>query len=430
MKVLCSTNGIVDRFHPNQGLNDIKKAGFAHICLDLKAFQEYRKERMSQTATAENIERAIGELEAAMVIAPPLTENVVYDNPYQSYLELAKVSIRYAEAVGAQYVVVAPYSLVRTCCNTVMENTPESRGGEVARKETGGAAIDSIECDAWSMNRDFYLELASSCQNASARILLTNTCRDIGGHKIRGLCSDAVEARTWVEALNREVGLNRFGFCLDIGTCNLCGQNIQDVIITLDDCLDAVILRENDGIHDLSLLPFTQTAGASGGTDWLGVIRGLRQIAFDGMLVADFGDTASGFSPLLKPQLMQLVWSTTDYFRWQIQMETNLKKYEKIVLFGAGNMCRNFMKCYGDTYKPLFTCDNNSRLWGQEFCGLEIKSPEELKNLPEDCAVFICNVYYREIEQQLRRMGIANPIEYFNDEYMPSFYVDRIERND
>ena len=24
-------------------------------------------------------------------------------------------------------------------------------------------------------------------------------------------------------------------------------------------------------------------------------------------------------------------------------------------------------------------------------------------------------------------MGIANPIEYFNDEYMPSFYFDRLE---
>jgi len=24
-------------------------------------------------------------------------------------------------------------------------------------------------------------------------------------------------------------------------------------------------------------------------------------------------------------------------------------------------------------------------------------------------------------------MGIKNPIEYFNDEYMPSFYFDRLE---
>ena len=37
------------------------------------------------------------------------------------------------------------------------------------------------------------------------------------------------------------------------------------------------------------------------------------------------------------------------------------------------------------------------------------------------------NIYYQEIEEQLRNMQISNPIEYFNDEYMPSFYYDRLE---
>ncbi len=41
----------------------------------------------------------------------------------------------------------------------------------------------------------------------------------------------------------------------------------------------------------------------------------------------------------------------------------------------------------------------------------------------------ICNIYYREIEAQLRDMEIEN-IGYFNDEYMPSFYFDRLERED
>ncbi len=56
-----------------------------------------------------------------------------------------------------------------------------------------------------------------------------------------------------------------------------------------------------------------------------------------------------------------------------------------------------------------------------------VKDPESLRGLPENCAVFICNIYYREIEEQLRKMGVANPIEFFNDEYMPSFYFDRLE---
>ena len=107
-------------------------------------------------------------------------------------------------------------------------------------------------------------------------------------------------------------------------------------------------------------------------------------------------------------------------------MKNVLKRYSKRVLFGAGNMCRNYMKCYGEKYPPLFTCDNNSEMWGTVFCGLEVKPPEAITKVKGDCGIFICNIYYREIEQQLKDMGIEH-IEFFNDEYMPSFHFDRLK---
>ena len=117
-----------------------------------------------------------------------------------------------------------------------------------------------------------------------------------------------------------------------------------------------------------------------------------------------------------------------DYFALQIHIERELKRYDRVALFGAGNMCRNYMKCYGEKYPPLFTCDNNPKLWGTEFEGLKVKPPESLKHLPDNCGVIICNIFYREIEAQLRSMGIRH-IGYFNDEYMPSFYFDRLKRD-
>ena len=171
------------------------------------------------------------------------------------------------------------------------------------------------------------------------------------------------------------------------------------------------------------MMPFTY---GSSGPDWLGVIRGLRDIGFDGELAVDFAGTYRLFSPLLRPALYPLVRQTAEYIKWQSEMENNLKKYKKFVLFGAGNMCRNYMKCYGEKYPPLFTCDNNPKFWGTMFEGLEVRKPEVLKELPGDCCVVICNIYYREIEAQLREMGIGN-IGYFNDEYMPSFYFDRLD---
>ena len=185
-----------------------------------------------------------------------------------------------------------------------------------------------------------------------------------------------------------------------------------------------VVLKDFSWQRETALLPFTCV---DSGTDWLGVIRGLRDVDFDGELVIDFSGTMRAFSPLLRPALYKLARETVKYFSWQIGLEQGMKKYKKLVLFGAGNMCRNYMKNYGEKYPPLFTCDNNSKLWGTEFCGLEVKSPEALKNLPEDCGIFICNIYYREIEEQLRAMGVERNIEYFNDEYMQSFDFNRLD---
>lgn len=290
----------------------------------------------------------------------------------------------------------------------------------------------------WEVNREFYLTLAEACEKADTKLLLINQCRDRNGHLVRGICSDAAEAAEWIDTLNAEAAKRcgrlkekepseRFGFCLDIGICNLCGQDMQDMAAVLGSRIQAVILTENDGHRPAKLLPFTHADRGNSTMDWLGAIRGLREISFDGYLILETVDTTVAFSPLVQPYLYPLYKALLDYFEMQIQIERDLKKYEHIALFGAGNMCRNYMKCYGEKYPPLFTCDNNPKLWGTAFEGLVVNNPEELKNLPENSGVIICNIFYREIEAQLKQMGITN-IGYFNDEYMPSFYFDRLKR--
>lgn len=270
---------------------------------------------------------------------------------------------------------------------------------------------------------DYFVRAAVKARKYGVMLLLKNQARNINGHLTRGFCGEADEAVELIDRLNNGLGHDTIGFCVDVGICNICGNDIQTYISILGNRIKAVILRDNDGHNDVSMLPFT-LAGC--GTDWLGSVRGLRNFGFDGELAVDFSSTYNSFSPLLRPALYPLVRQTVEYFQWQIEMENNLKKYKNFVLFGAGNMCRNYMKCYGEKYPPLFTCDNNPKLWGTMFEGLEVKKPEDLKYLPRDYCVVICNIYYREIEVQLREIGIEN-IGYFNDEYMPSFYFDRLD---
>ena len=421
MIISCAPSGIVNSKHPAQGIADIANAGFTNVLLNMSllcppgdlenigisGFKKARKQNSvlvsEQPAELHNIIKPILEncgkrhLHCSVAMSPYLNRDTKHEDLNELLRQLAEESIKICGKAGCKFLIVRP----------LFAGIPDS--------------------DIWERNREYYLHLAKNAEQYDVKILLENQCKDINGHLVRGICSDGNTAAEWVDHLNAEVGEERFGFCMDVGVCNLCGQNMYDFTLALGDRLEAVILRDCDGNTESALLPFTSVKQRESQTDWLNLIRGLREIGFDGELIINLEDTASAFSPILRPDLIRMAKSVADYFKWQIEIENLLKKYPSRVLFGAGNMCRNYMKCYGEKYPPLYTCDNNKKLWGTEFCGLTVRDPEALRDLPQDCAVFICNIYYREIEAQLRQMGITNPIEFFNDEYMPNFYFDRLE---
>ena len=418
MNIICWPAGIVDMERPSQGILDIVMAGFGDVILDVSMVcSAYELEHMEKLkAKIKNkvlisdkpaeiynsmkfmLDRCADKhLRTTVAYAPYLYRNTKREDLKERLIQLAEESIKVCGKSGCQYIVIRPlFSGVKAG-------------------------------DEWKENREFFLLVAPLAKENNVMILLENQCKDVNGHLIRGICSDAFDAAKWVDNLNEEVGEERFGFCMDVGVCNLSGQNMYNFAFSMGNRLKAVIIRDCDGNNENALLPFTCANGGQSQTDWLSLIRGLRVIKFDGHLILNFVDTACNFSPILRLGLVKLAKSVADYFKWQIEIESLLMKNSSIVLFGAGNMCRNYMKCYGEQYPPLYTCDNNQAIWGTKFCGLEVKSPESLKELPEDCAVFICNIYYREIEKQLRDMGITNPIEFFNDEFMPTFYFDRLE---
>lgn len=409
MKEICSMTGIIDVKYPRQGISDLKNAGFEQILLDFGEFlpiEELISDSINQKDWSKQIRqiylKTIEDLRKQQLVpviakVPFLNSSVTNQDINKFILQMNLECIKACEEGSCKSVIVQPL-FVNVMCG----------------KE-------------WEVNREFYKRLARQCLNRDTQILLTNQCTNKGGHLVRGICTDGVMVAEWIDKLNHEVGMERFGFCLDVGVCNLCGQDVQNIVEILESRIKAVILTENDGKNMTKLLPFTSAYRRHSTMDWLSIIRGLRDISFDGYLVLEATDTIASFSPLLRPYLMPIYKRLLDYFSMQISIENNLKKYNKFVLFGAGNMCRNYMKCYGRKYPPLFTCDNNPKLWGTIFEGLEVKNPETLKNIPKDCCVVICNIYYREIEAQLREMGIEN-IGYFNDEYMPSFYFDRLEK--
>lgn len=405
MNIVCSAGGIAEVKRPRNGLNKFRQAGFNEIVLDFNMFTggialpkkrdevlKYWREWMQNYMD----EAQRQGLDSRIAVAPHFVKEQKIPDMEAIKSDLVKECIEYAGEYGCKYIVVHPFE--------------------------GNSLEDSI-----SINREFYLSLAECAQKADITILVVNGLRNLNGHFLRGFCSEPVQAVSFIDELNNKAGDEIFGFCLDVGMCNLVGQNMYDFVTTLGAHLKSLYLYENDGVHHNRMMPFFAANGAGSQMDWLNLIRGLRAIRFAGPAVMTFSTTLRAISPLLRPSVWEFAHKVAEYLEWQVDMEATLDKYSSRVLFGAGNMCRAYMKCYGEKYPPLYTCDNNSNVWGNEFCGLTIHNPEDLKSLPEECAVFICNTYYDEIEQQLRDMGIKNPIERFNDEFMPSFHFTRLE---
>lgn len=407
MDTVFSIAGVVDTERPVQGILDMTDAGFQWLMPDLGIFapaQVIGKKRFRSDLAHRFYEKFMEEagkkfMKMPVMKMPFLLADTRRTDVDQLFTQVGQDCVRTCEEHGCEQLLVQPL--------------PSCMGRD------GG----------WEKERIYYLTLAEQCKKEGTKILLINRPAYYNGRPTRGIYSDGETAGRMIDVLNSEVGMERFGFCLDTGSCNLCKQDMQAFAMALGKRLLAVILTENNGRDAARLLPFTAARNLRSTVDWLGLIRGLRGSGFDGHLILEAEDTIQALSPLLRPHILSLCKAVADYFLLQANLENTLKKYRSIALFGAGNMCRNYMKCYGAVYPPLFTCDNNQALWGTSFCGLEVKSPEALKDLPDDCGVFICNLYYREIEAQLRAMGVKH-IEYFNDEYMSSYYFDRFHREE
>lgn len=381
-------------FAPEQILEQreqYKEKGIDNVAVDI-AFEPFRLEAIANIYLKKcktlGFKHSIGR-------APSLAVNSKRKDMEEILYQLTEMSIRICAGAGCQYIIIEPL--------TKAPKTEQER----------------------NRNIKFYLYFAKLAAENNMMVLIRNNYCNYNGNLIRSMFSDARKINELVELLNQESGGENYGVCLDVGVCNICGQNMYEIISDLGSKIKAVIMRENDGITDNSLLPFSCVNKSTSRLDWLNLIRGLRKIDFNGELIYDFRDSLYAVSHLLRQDIVEYAKKVLDFLVWQIMQERTIKKYEKRVLFGAGNMCRNYMKCYGEQFPPLFTCDNNKCLWGSNFEGIKIKSPEELLSLPSDVAIFICNMFYDEIEQQLAEMGVKNPIERFNDEYMPSTYTNR-----
>lgn len=406
MNISIFANGIVDFLHPGRGERYIREAGFETVALSLGGMISPRRPYVAGSSLAVSVAEAPSTLYISDTSAHALPEDVI---------KAAKAVKSASESADGTIT-----GEVRGRCTLDRkelkpgEEYPADEDGLVEIRKTGPIrGMKYFLTD--TTDEKLISELVDVLAGSGIKVLIKNRTRYYSGRAIRDRFCEPHEVLRVIDIY----GSDRLGFCFDTGEANLCGQDPAEMLRALKGVTDAVIVKENDGIERASYLPFTMGRVL----DWGSFFRGMRETGFDGELIFEIGSSMGAHPLPLRGNVVKRAFEAAEYFRWQIEMDRMVAKYPKRVLFGAGNMCRYYMRDYGRKYPPQFTVDNDKKVWGTVFEGLEVKSPDELKKLDEDTAIFICITYYTEIHEQLRDMGITNPIEYYNDEYPNTEYA-------
>lgn len=391
--------------YPDNDLKMISEAGFDSIGFDLSAFC-----LSSDSVNPSGFTKAACDLSAGMDIIKKhfhSYKNAADKNNLRVAQMIAPSPSRISDRKKLGHIIENCIALCRWLGSPYLTVHPFPAG-----------SLNSFQ--EWQENRDFLLSLAPSAREHRVMLCLENQYRDFNGHYIRSVCSDPDTAAEYVDRLNNEAGEELFGFCLNTGNCILFGQSLYETTTKLGNRIRTVRIQDNIGIWDQRLIPYTCTreTGSGSNTDWPGFVRGLRRTGFQGTLYFITDGSVNSFPSNMRHTILKLVEETGRFMAEQINIERNLSMCGDIILFGAGNMFENYMSSYGDKYPPLFTVDNNSKLWGTSKLGIPIKPPEAIRELNGRYGVFICNQFYYEIERQLADMGIKH-IYRFNDEYRP-----------
>ncbi len=83
-------------------------------------------------------------------------------------------------------------------------------------------------------------------------------------------------------------------------------------------------------------------------------------------------------------------------------------KNKKIGIWGTGNAARDIIDFYGEKVNIDFLIDNNPENCKKTYRGIPVIMPEKVKEMGDSTILISSTLYYKDIEKQLKEMGIKN----------------------
>ncbi|MBQ3149682.1 MAG: sugar phosphate isomerase/epimerase [Clostridia bacterium] len=169
------------------------------------------------------------------------------------------------------------------------------------------------------LNIDYYTTLIPYAKKYGVGICLENMFYGSGGAVKEAVCSDPHETVDYIDTLNAIAGEEIFSFCFDVGHATLLGKNMRQVINTLGNRIKTLHIHDNDGRSDLHMQPFAYTRGNGFVTEWQGLIDGLRDIGYKGVLSFETFTSIRFLPEVLKPAMLRFIASVGKYMSDEIE---------------------------------------------------------------------------------------------------------------
>lgn len=169
-----------------------------------------------------------------------------------------------------------------------------------------------LEENKKEFNMQFYNGFEPLCRKLGIKIALENMFRSDPLNppkKYPNVCSIPKEFRDYVDSLDPDC----FTACLDIGHCGLVGVDLEEMIETLGGKLTALHIHDNDGIHDMHTMPFTQKI------DFAVVARALKKIGYKGDLTLEADEFMARMPKELYPDALRLMRAADAHLRQMIE---------------------------------------------------------------------------------------------------------------